>query len=79
MEPISSRSICVRSGFPGPSSVFLADKFIERLRAHAVGQRPADLRFFFGLQSLKESHGVWSYGQLSLLVFRYLTFDISCV
>ena len=39
-EPMSSRSICVRSGLPGPTRCLLPDKFIERARTHAVGERP---------------------------------------
>ena len=36
-----------------PEQVFLADKFVERLRTHPVGQRPPGLRFFLRLDCLK--------------------------
>ena len=53
---MSSRSICVRSGLPGPEELFLADEFVERLRTHPVGERPACERLFFGLDGVKKSH-----------------------
>ncbi len=56
IELSSSRSICVRSGFPGAEQVFLADELIERLRAHAVRERPARLRRFFRFDGAKQSH-----------------------
>jgi len=34
----------------------LADEFVERLRAHAVGQRPARERFILRLDCPKQSH-----------------------
>ena len=40
----------------GAEQLFLADEFVERLRAHAVGERPAGLRRFFGIESAEERH-----------------------
>ena len=37
IEPMSSRSICSRSGLPGAEEILLADELIERARAHAIG------------------------------------------
>ncbi len=39
--------------FAGAEQFFLADEFVERLRTHAVGQRPARERFFFRLDCAK--------------------------
>src|SRR4029077_7483184 len=41
---------------PRPEQFFLADKFIERLRAHAIRQRPPRLRLFFRRNRPKQSH-----------------------
>ena len=40
-EPVSSRSICVRSGLPGAEHVLLPNEFVQRARTHAVSQRAA--------------------------------------
>ncbi len=39
-----------------PEQLFLADEFVERLRTHPVGERPACERLFFGLDGVKKSH-----------------------
>ena len=42
--------------FSGAEQIFLADEFVERLRAHAVGERPACERFVLRLDCSKQSH-----------------------
>ncbi len=56
IELRSSRSICVRRGFPGAEQIFLPDELIERLRTHAVGERPPRLRRFLRFDGAKQSH-----------------------
>ena len=42
--------------FPRTKEVFLAHEFVERLRTHAVGERPARERFVLRLDCPKQSH-----------------------
>ena len=53
-EPVSSRSICTRSDLPGAQDVLLPDKFVERARTHAVGQRSRLVNGIIVLRNLLE-------------------------
>ena len=55
-EEISSRSSCVRRGFPVASRCLLADNLIESLRSHAVRERARQFAVFFMFQAGKQSH-----------------------
>ena len=57
MSPESSRSICMRSGLPGPIRCSWPDILVERSRAHAIGQRARRIRRTCCIRNgLKQAH-----------------------